>query len=155
VTYDGIVKLLDFGIAKANDRLAKTATGILKGKLPYMSPEQVRSGGLCDARSDQFSLCVVLWELTTGKPLFQNPADDYEVMKAIVESGPPKPSSVCRDYPAKLECIVMTGLRKERGERYRNVSELQRALEEFSVSQGLALSTFALAKYMKGLFLDA
>ena len=70
VRMDGVTKLVDFGIAKATDGSLRTSTGILKGKLRYMAPERL-FGETCDARSDQFSLGIVLWEMCTGTRMFE------------------------------------------------------------------------------------
>src|SRR5579864_4679625 len=83
VTYDGAVKLLDFGIAKASNRFGETRFGTLKGKVPYMSPEQCRSENL-DRRTDVFSLGIMLYELTLGRRLYRAKSE-FEVMKKIVD----------------------------------------------------------------------
>jgi serine/threonine protein kinase len=98
VTYEGEVKLVDFGIAKASTRAsAATRVGTLKGKIRYMSPEQARSEPL-DRRSDVFSTAIVLWELTTGRRLFHGRAE-FDVLKAIIETDAPLPSSIVPGYP--------------------------------------------------------
>src|SRR5262249_44660187 len=83
VGFDGSVKLIDFGVAKARDHSATTTAGGLKGKLGYMSPEQCLSQPI-DRRSDVFSLALVLRELTTGRPLFSSDAGQYEILQTIV-----------------------------------------------------------------------
>ena len=97
VTYDGAVKLLDFGIAKASNRFGETRFGTLKGKVPYMSPEQCRGEPL-DRRSDIFSLGIMLYELTLGKRLYQGKSD-FEVLKQIVEGTVTPPSELDKEYP--------------------------------------------------------
>src|SRR5262249_50451282 len=95
VTFDGGVKLLDFGIAKAVQQISShfTRPGTLRGKLPYMSPEQCQ-GEPIDRRSDVFSLAVVLWEMTVGERLFgAGAASEFDTMKAIVERDAPRPSA--------------------------------------------------------------
>ena len=97
VTYDGDVKVLDFGIATAAHRLTKTSTGTLKGKFSYMSPEQCRGEPL-DARSDIFSLGVVLYELSMQKRLFKR-ANELMVLSAVCEEPIPRPSRERQGYP--------------------------------------------------------
>ncbi|MBZ0232427.1 MAG: serine/threonine protein kinase, partial [Deltaproteobacteria bacterium] len=116
VTYDGAVKVLDFGIAAGSHRLAHTATGQLKGKFSYMSPEQCRGEPL-DLRSDVFSLGVVLYELTTQRRLFAR-TNELLVLKAVCEEPIARPSRELRDYPPFLEDICMRALARDRSERY-------------------------------------
>src|SRR4051794_1445723 len=111
VTYDGAVKLLDFGIAKASNRFGETRFGTLKGKVPYMSPEQCRGEPL-DRRSDIFSLGIMLYELTLGRRLFKGKSD-FELLKQIVEGTVPPPRELEPDYAPALEAIVMRALAKE------------------------------------------
>jgi eukaryotic-like serine/threonine-protein kinase len=106
VSYEGAVKLVDFGIARATLRRgARTRTGLKRGKAPYMSPEQCR-GEPMDKRSDLFSLGTMLYELTAGqRPFLGN--SDFEVMEAIVTCAPEPPTLLVHDYPHRLEEIVM------------------------------------------------
>jgi hypothetical protein len=150
VTFDGGVKLLDFGIAKATRRLAATRHGTLKGKVQYMSPEQCR-GESVDRRSDIFSTAILLWELTTSHRLFAR-TSEFDTMKKIIESDAPPPSSMVREYPPALEQIVMRGLRRRRSERYQTAQEMQVALEEFVRENRLAVSAIALERLMHELF---
>src|ERR1043166_6944145 len=107
VSFDGIAKLLDFGIAKADGRMAHTQSGILKGKLRYMSPEQAR-GATLDARADVFSLGVCLYEATTFRsPLGNGPLTEVAMLHALLAGNYIKPSEVVPDYPPELERIVM------------------------------------------------
>jgi serine/threonine-protein kinase len=133
VTFEGGIKLLDFGIAKAVQQIASpyTRSGTLRGKLPYMSPEQCNAERI-DRRSDIFSLAVVLWEMTVGKRLYgADRQGDFEVLKSIVEQDAPTPSSRRPDYPPALEAIVMKGLRRDRNARHQTCDELQAELEGF------------------------
>ena len=116
VTYDGNVKVLDFGIAVAAHRLAQTATGSLKGTFAYMSPEQCRGEPL-DARSDLFSLGIVLYELSTQRRLFKR-ASEFNVLKAVCEDAIPKPTRGDRSYPKKLEDICLRALDRDRDKRF-------------------------------------
>jgi hypothetical protein len=150
VTTDGEVKLLDFGVAKAAHRLSVTTGGVPKGKLAYMSPEQI-AGTPLDRRSDIFSLAVLLWELTTSRRLLRAKSD-YETMKAITDEDAPPPSVFQDDYPPDLERIVMKGLARDAAQRFQTAQELQLALEAFSREHKLAVSSIALGALMKELF---
>ena len=108
VSYDGEVKLIDFGIAKAAGKASKTQAGILKGKFGYMSPEQVR-GKPIDRRSDLFSLAVVLFELLTLERCFQGESD-FSTLEKVRNVDIRRPSALNRDIPPELERIVLRGL---------------------------------------------
>ncbi|HEX4457294.1 MAG TPA: protein kinase, partial [Polyangia bacterium] len=150
VTYDGAVKLLDFGIAKASNRFGETRFGTLKGKVPYMSPEQGRGEAL-DRRSDIFSLGIMLYELTLGRRLFQGKSD-FEVLKQIVEGTVAPPSEYEPQYPPELEAIVMRALVKEKESRYQTARDLQVDLEALVRADRLHVSPIALQSYMAELF---
>jgi len=146
VGYDGSVKLLDFGLAKAQMRSVKTRTGTLKGKAEYMSPEQCMGRPL-DRRSDVFSLGVVLYELVTTKRLFKA-ANDFLSMSAIVSTTVPPPSEHRRNLPPGFDELVMRALAKTRESRYPSAEAMRGALEEFAIDAGLRTSTKLLADYM-------
>ena len=150
VTYDGGVKLVDFGIAKASNRASETRYGSLKGKIPYMSPEQCRSEPL-DRRSDIFSLGILLYELTTSMRLYRGQSE-FEVLKQIVEGEIKKPSEVRQGYPAPLEAILMKALAKRREDRYQTARELQADLEAYIRQERLVVSPIAMASWMESLF---
>ncbi|OGW32483.1 MAG: hypothetical protein A2X54_07240 [Nitrospirae bacterium GWF2_44_13] len=150
VSYEGEVKIVDFGIAKASTH-SKTTTGMLKGKLSYMSPEQAW-GKPVDHRSDIFSLGVVLYEMLTGRKLFQ---EDSEVgtlemiRKARIE---PLPSAVNMDLPSGLEAKVLKALAREASERYQNASDMELDLWGASVNVLDGNPVLALKQYMNDLF---
>ena len=123
VTYDGDVKVLDFGVATAAHRLTRTATGQVKGKFSYMSPEQCL-GETLDRRTDIFALGVVLYELTTGHRLFKRP-NELLVLRAVTQEAVPPPSRKIFDYPATLERIVMKALARDREQRYATALDLR------------------------------
>ncbi len=153
VTFSGDVKIVDFGIAKSDNKSQnETKSGKLKGKVPYMSPEQAR-GEVIDARSDIFATGVMLFELTTGKRLFKG-ASEFETLKLICERDYPKPSQVRPGYPPELERIVMKSLAKDKNERYQNAREMQGDLEAFVRNNRIAVSNIALSQFMQGLFED-
>ncbi|UJR86764.1 serine/threonine protein kinase [Sandaracinus amylolyticus] len=135
LTYDGAVKVLDFGIAKFMDRSVETHTGQVKGKFAYMSPEQCCAEKL-DARSDVFSLGILLWELLTGSRLFQRP-NELLVWKAIVEDAVPSASSRLVELGAPplapaLERIVAKALSRDKNVRYATADALRRDLLAFA-----------------------
>jgi serine/threonine protein kinase len=152
VTFDGGVKLFDFGVAKAKRRSTETRHGTLKGKIQYMSPEQCR-GEEVDRRSDVFSVAILLWELTTGRRLYGG-RSDFGVMKSIAEADAPRPSLVWPECPPELEQIMMRGLRRERQARFATTEELQLALEAFARERRLAVSGVGLAKHLRSLFAE-
>jgi serine/threonine-protein kinase len=156
VTFSGDVKIVDFGIAKSSSRgpdaREETKSGTLKGKVPYMSPEQAR-GQRVDARSDVFSTGVMLFELTTGKRLFKG-SSEYETLRLICEREYPRPSDVRADYPMGLEPIVMKALAKDVEDRYQSAREMQSDLESFVRHHQIAVSRIALNQFMQSLFED-
>jgi serine/threonine protein kinase len=150
VTFDGGVKLVDFGIAKASNRLSETRFGTLKGKIPYMSPEQCQGKPL-DRRSDIYAVGIMLYELTTSSRLYRGESD-YDIMKQIVEHPLIPPSVRRADYPRELERIALRALAKNPDERYQNVEEMQADLEGFARHERLMVSSIALSSFMKQLF---
>ena len=153
VTFTGDVKIVDFGIAKSDNRAGEqTKSGKLKGKVPYMSPEQARGEDI-DARSDVFSTGVMLFELTTGKRLFKGQSE-YETLRLICEREYPRPSDVRSDYPIDLEPIVMKALAKDVKDRYQSAREMQSDIEAFVRRHQIAVSHIALNQFMQGLFED-
>jgi serine/threonine-protein kinase len=152
ITFSGDVKIVDFGIAKSDAATNETKSGRLKGKVPYMSPEQAR-GERLDARSDIFAAGVILFELTTGKRLFKGQSE-YETLKLICDRDYPLPSWVKPGYPAELERIVMKALGKDREDRFQTAREMQAALEEFVRHERIRVSTIALQHFMQELFTE-
>ncbi len=152
VSYDGAVKLVDFGIARATVSQHKTQTGTLKGKIPYMSPEQCKGLPL-DNRSDLFSLGVLLYELTVGKRPFRGDSE-FAIMDGIVYKGAQRPSEVVQGYPAGLEAIVMKLLERAPSQRYSSAEELIHDLDQFLTQNHLWVSAKQLGKYMRGVFAD-
>jgi serine/threonine protein kinase len=127
--YDGSVKLIDFGIAKAEGKINQTQSGILKGKFSYMSPEQAH-GHKIDARSDLFALAIVLYELLTLERCFLGQSD-FSTIERIrqVEFIPPR--KIRRDIPIALERILQKGLNKDVHQRYQSAADFQEALKRF------------------------
>jgi serine/threonine-protein kinase len=155
VSYNGDVRVVDFGIAKSDVRVEDERGGKggrLKGKVPYMSPEQAR-GEAVDWRSDIFAVGVVLFELTTGKRLFKGKTE-LETLRLICDQDYPLPSQVSPGYPRELEAIVMRALAKDRTQRWQSARDMQAALEAFVRKQQLAVSPIALASFMQHLFAE-
>ncbi len=152
VTYDGCVKVTDFGVAKAAFKSSRTRTGTVRGTVPYMSPEQCQ-GQPVDRRSDVFALGVLLYELTTGTLLF-DADNDFAIMRKIVDDALVPPSSIVPDYPADLEAIVMRALMRDVEVRYATAEQLQSALEHYARTHGLGVSALELSRFMHSLFGD-
>ncbi|MBC8068895.1 MAG: serine/threonine protein kinase, partial [Deltaproteobacteria bacterium] len=150
ITYDGCVKMADFGIAKVTSRTDVTQAGIRKGKVPYMSPEQCRAEPL-DRRSDVFALGIALYECTTMQRLFEGD-NEFGVMNRIVNGDVPLPSTKRENYPKELERIVMKALARDRDKRYATAKELVADLERFSRDRRLRTGQSALGDYMHGVF---
>jgi len=134
LTYDGSVKLFDFGLAKAQGRRALTKTGIVKGKVPYLSPEQLSQLPL-DRRSDVFSLGATLWELTTLCRLFKRDTD-IDTILAIRDGIIPDARVLVEDYPEDLWRIVRRSLEVDRDKRYSSAAALASDLTAFVESEG-------------------
>jgi serine/threonine protein kinase len=150
VTFDGAVKLLDFGVAKASTDQHQTAFGVVKGKLAYMSPEQSQ-GHPIDRRADVFSIGVVLYELTLGRRLFAAPSE-FETLKRILSLPILRPTQLDRSYDPRLEKIIMRALAKDRAERYQTARELQADLEKLALERSLSLSASGLQQMMASMF---
>jgi serine/threonine-protein kinase len=128
VTYDGVTKVIDFGVAKALSNLQKTNVGQVKGKVPYMSPEQA-VGEPLDRRTDIFALGIVLYQLLTGKHPFRGDSDLETIMR-ICDTAPVQPPSIHNKLiPPELDALVGKALAKHRSARFATMSEMQRALE--------------------------
>ncbi len=126
ISFEGAVKVIDFGIASAHGRMSETLVGGLKGKVEYMSPEQA-SGAPVDRRSDVFSLGIILWEALSGRRLFRRETD-MGVMRAITSEAIPRPSGR-GPIPPRLERIVMTALERAPADRFQDAHEMAVQLE--------------------------
>ncbi|MBK8010832.1 MAG: serine/threonine protein kinase [Deltaproteobacteria bacterium] len=126
VGFDGTVKLLDFGLAKAAAQISRTRAGVLKGKYAYMSPEQVNFK-VVDHRADIFSAGILLWELLTQQRLFLR-ASDYETVRAVISCDAPSPRTINPDVPWNLSWVAYRALRKSPWWRYSSAGEMCRAI---------------------------
>jgi len=149
VSFDGAVKLVDFGIAKAANESTGTQTGMVKGKFAYMSPEQA-AGQPLDARSDIFSLGLVLYELLTAvRPLKKD--TDLATWHAAIRGEIAKPSDVA-DVSPHLDALVMHALAKRAEERYPDAGAFQMAIEEYLVGNGLLATSLQISDLLVELF---
>src|SRR3954470_17499418 len=152
IGYDGALKLLDFGIAKAAMRSVETQSGIIKGKFAYMAPEQCR-GRDVDRRSDVFSLGINLYEVSTQHRCFRADSD-FDTMHRIVTGDIVRPTRLIHSYPPALEAIVMKALALDPAQRYASAGQLLEAIEGFAALARLSLSTVALGRFMRDMFGD-
>ena len=150
VSYEGAVKLIDFGIAKAASRTTKTQAGVLKGKFGYMSPEQVR-GNEIDHRSDLFAVGTCLWEMITGERLFVGESD-FSTLEKVRHADVVSPKTLRPDVPAALDAIVMRALTQEPDARFQTAEELQRALGALATAGDGPFTTSSLAVWMQQAF---
>ncbi len=150
VGFDGAVKLIDFGIAKALNRTAITQTGFVKGKLGYMAPEQVRRGDI-DARTDVFALGIVLYEMTTMQRCFRDDSDRV-TLERIKSGSYVKPSELVAEYPKELERVVARALRLDPTERFQSCEEMRRAIDTLGHRYDLVLGDGAITQVMHYLF---
>jgi len=151
-TRAGILKIVDFGIAKATIGPGKTQFGHLKGKYPYMSPEQARSEPL-DGRSDLFSLGTVLYEMLTNKNPFDAPSE-LEVLQNITLLEPPPPSASNPEVPPMVDALVMRALAKKRDHRFATAREMGKKSRVVLEEMGRSSTTEILRAELAGRFDD-
>ncbi len=150
LTYDGAVKIIDFGIAKSDNNSEATQAGTIKGKLSYIAPEYL-DGASLDPRYDEFAIGVTLWEMLCARKLFKA-SNDLAVLKKIQECKIPAPSSINPNVPKELDQIVIKALSKNRNDRYENLDELNRALSKFLYSHYPDFNSSDLGGFAKSLF---
>ena len=152
ITYEGSTKIVDFGIAKAATQTTHTSTGVLKGKYTYMSPEQA-AGEVVDARTDQFALGIVLWELLTMRRLFKRDSE-LLTLEAIMHGQIPRPSRFRTDLPKSIDDIVVKALSRKREDRFPDCEEMALALEDALSKESIVHSQSRLSQFMRRLFAD-
>ncbi|MFN2548165.1 MAG: protein kinase, partial [Myxococcales bacterium] len=145
--FDGEVKLIDFGIAKAESRLQKTQAGILKGKFSYMSPEQVK-GQPIDGRSDIFAAGILLWELICGEKLFTGDSD-FAILEKVRNGIIPAPRTMTRTCPEGLEKVILKALANDPLARYQGASELHDDLMRFTLVGDMVYGHRQLAEWIR------
>jgi serine/threonine protein kinase len=151
VTYGGEVKLLDFGIAKANVNTTQTETGVLKGKVRYMAPEQISEKDV-DRRIDIFAFGIVLWEMLARRPLHEG--DSFSVLTRIATEDAPSVRSVRPEIAPELDAIVARALKRDRAERYQTAEEMRVDLEQYLRGKQDEASDDALARLMTASFAE-
>jgi serine/threonine-protein kinase len=153
LTYDGQLKVVDFGIAKAATRVSHTTSGLVKGKIGYMAPEQAR-GLPIDSRVDLYSLGVVLYEMVTASRLF-NTNDQLLLMQQVVSPDPVQPAHERNAaVPTDLSKIISRSLEKDPNERYQDARAFQAALDQWLSQQGAMPGAAELADLMHDLFAE-
>lgn len=152
LTYDGAVKVIDFGIAKSNASSEATQAGTIKGKLSYLAPEYL-DGMELDARYDEFAVGITLWEMLCSRKMF-TAANDLAVLKQIQACKIAPPSSINPNVPKELDAIVMKALSKDRSQRYEDMDKFNRALVKFLYAQYPDFNPSDLSYFAKELFKD-
>lgn len=152
VSFSGTVKIVDFGIAKANTQLEQTRAGEIKGKLSYMSPEQCM-GHQLDARSDIFSFGSVIYEWITGYKLFTG-ENEMAILKSIIDGKIYPPSYFKEDVPEAVERILMKALEKDKNKRYQSAWEMQFDIDTYLASSEFTPSNIHLSNFLKQIFGD-
>lgn len=150
LSYDGSVKIIDFGIAKSQTNTEATQAGTIKGKLSYLAPEYL-DGLELDTRYDQFALGITLWEMLCSRKLFKE-NNDLAVLKKIQECKIPAPSSINPNVPKELDEIVLKALSKDRTNRYDNLDQMNRALMKFLYSKYIDFNSTDLSYFAQELF---
>lgn len=152
LTYDGAIKIIDFGIAKSNTNSESTQAGTIKGKLSYLAPEYLEGFEL-DHRYDQFAVGNTLWEMLCSRRLFRAP-NDLAVLKKIQECNIPAPSSINPNVPKELDEIVLKAMSKDRSKRFENMDQFNRALIKFLYANYPDFNASDLSYFAKELFKD-
>ncbi|WP_428267433.1 protein kinase domain-containing protein [Haliangium sp.] len=153
VCFNGVTKLVDFGIAKAVTRQVETRVAGVKGKLPYLAPEQIRDQRV-DARTDLFQLGVVMHEMLTGRRLFRA-ATDHQIMAAVLGRRIPAPSELNPEVPPALDELVLHTLAREPSRRVESADEVHHRLDEVAHALGVRSATRALGAWIRSACAEA
>ena len=148
ITKNGELKIVDFGLAKANSQLEKSEPGIIKGKFSYLAPEAAM-GQDVDARTDIFAVGIILWELLAGQRLFLGDTD-FQTVKKVQAAQVPSISQINKRVPPELERILNKTLAREPAQRYRTARELGLELSKFMFKHAVPVSTFDIAQLVQG-----
>jgi serine/threonine-protein kinase len=148
ITKNGEVKIVDFGLAKANSQLEKSEPGIIKGKFSYLSPEAAM-GQEVDARTDVFAVGIILWELLAGQRLFLGETD-FQTVKKVQAANVPPVSGINKKVPQELERIIAKALARDPAQRYAAARPLGVELSKFMFKYGVPVSTFDISTLVQG-----
>jgi serine/threonine protein kinase len=151
VTYDGHVKILDFGIAKARENSAHTEIGELKGKIRYMAPEQMEGSPNLDRRADVYAVGVMLWEALARQRLWLN-VPDAQIFRTVLNKSLPSPRSANPEVNERLEAICMKALAHDPEQRYESCAQMQFELDQAAEDLGLRASSKEIGRLLKILF---
>jgi serine/threonine-protein kinase len=151
LTYDGVAKIVDFGVAAAGRKRHRTEAGIVKGKLSYIAPELLDPVRTVDRRADIWSIGVVAWELLTTKRLFRHDSP-IDTLRAVDEAPIAPPSEVRPGLPKEIDEVVMRALARDPAERYQTARELGRALARYAAANQQVSTHADLADWMNVLF---
>jgi serine/threonine protein kinase len=149
VTFDGQVKIVDFGIAKASDTSIETQAGIFKGKPGYMAPEQLT--GDVDTRADLFSVGVMIWEAVAGRRMWPKKGQ-IEILTALIKNDIPRLGDVMPDAPEELKRICDRSTAKQAEDRYATAREMRADIEAFLESQNERMTVREISKVVAGMF---
>jgi serine/threonine-protein kinase len=147
---DGISRITDFGVARAEARLASTHGKVLKGKVPYLSPEQI-SADQVDRRSDVYSAATVLWEMLTGRRLF-HAQNEGAVLNMVTQGTRTRPSELNPEVPSPVDVVCMRALNVDPGQRFSSATVFSDALEEVAEMAGVQIATSRRAASYVGQF---
>jgi len=150
INYDGQVKVIDFGLAKAANKVSKTRAGMVKGKLAYMSPEQTVGDDL-DRRTDVFALATTLWELTVDQRLFKG-KDEIDTLQRVHSALVPNAMEMVEGYPEDLWLVLATALQRDPEDRYPSSAQMAIDLDRFARSSGRPVNEEVVAGIMQALF---
>jgi eukaryotic-like serine/threonine-protein kinase len=147
ITRHGEVKIVDFGLAKANSQLERSEPGIIKGKFSYLSPEAAK-GGVVDARTDIFAVGIILWELLAGRRLFMGESD-LETVRMVQAARVPSIRELNKNVSADLEQVLMKALTEDPEQRYRRARDFGTALNQLLFRVGRSVSSFDIAELVE------
>ncbi len=149
IGYDATIKLIDFGLAKARKRQTQSTRGLIKGKIPYLSPEQIKEDNL-DGRSDVYALGTTLWEMVTMRRLFKRDSD-IDTVRAIQKGDVPDVRNVVHNFPEPLWKIIDHSLKQDRNERYASADDMARDLDTYLGARAAAQPA-RIARFVEELF---
>ena len=150
VSFDGAVKLTDFGIAKATTQVVKTQVGTLKGKLRYMAPEQAEEA-LVDRRADIFSIGILLYEMLAGVRPFDG-VNEFDILEKLLYKPHAPLNNIVENIPFELTSIVDKALQKDPAGRFQNALEMQMELERFLLQQSLMSNATLIGQHLRKCF---